>query len=49
MKIYQTKIALSSLPKDKPWYKILVHNAFYEAYVTERYLTGDSTTESPIN
>jgi len=39
-------IALSCPPKDKPWYKVLVHNAFHETYVAERNLIPDITAET---
>ena len=30
-------------PKDKPWYRILVHEAEHETYVAERNLEADSS------
>lgn len=39
-------VALSCPPKDEPWYKVLVHNAFHETYVAERNLIPDITTEA---
>ena len=42
------KIALSRPPKDKPWYKVLVHNADQETYVAERNLDNDPSLE-PVN
>lgn len=42
------QVALSRPPKDRPWYRVLVHNAMHETYVAERNLeTG--TTDEPIN
>ena len=41
-------VALSRPPKDKPWYRILVHNAMHETYVAERNLEPDSSGE-PIH
>ena len=38
---YQS-VALSRPPKDKPWYRVLVHNAVHETYVAERNLDADS-------
>ncbi len=32
------KIARSSPPKDKPWYRVLVDNATYQTYVAEQNL-----------
>ena len=43
---WYVKVALSCPPKDKPWYKVLVHNAFHESYVAERNLIPDSSIES---
>ncbi len=45
---WYVKVALSCPPKDEPWYKVLVHNAFHETYVAERNLIPDRTSE-PIN
>lgn len=41
-------VALSRPPKDKPWYRVLVHNAVHETYVAERNLEQDNS-EKPIN
>jgi len=38
------QVALSRPPKDKPWYRVLVHDGDYETYVAERHLEQD---ESP--
>lgn len=42
------RVARSRPPKDKPWYRILVHDAMHETYVAERNLEPGTTTE-PIN
>ena len=42
------RVALSRPPKDKPWYRVLVHNAMHETYVAERNLEPGTTNE-PIN
>ncbi len=42
------QVALSRPPKDKPWYRVLVHNAFHETYVAERNLKNDDSKE-PVN
>ncbi len=39
------KNALSRPPKDKPWYRVLVHNADQETYVAERNLNNDPSQE----
>jgi len=41
-------VALSRPPKDKPWYRVLVHNAIHETYVAERNLEPCLAGE-PIN
>ena len=43
---YET-MARSRPPKDKPWYRVLVHNAIHETYVAERNLAAD-TSGTPI-
>jgi len=35
------QVALSCPPKDKPWYRVLVHEAEHETYVAERNLEPD--------
>ena len=35
-------------PKDKPWYRVLVHNAFHETYVAEQNLKNDPQ-QTPVN
>lgn len=41
-------VARSRPPKDKPWYKVLVHGAQHETYVAERHLEADHSQE-PIS
>jgi len=41
---YET-VAVSCPPKDKPWYRVLVHNATHDTYVAERNLEPDTTGE----
>ncbi len=43
---YET-VARSRPPKDKPWYRVLVHDATLETYVAERNLEPD-TSDAPI-
>lgn len=38
-------VALTRPPRDKPWYKVLVHNALHETYVAERNLDADDSNE----
>ena len=45
---WYNQVALSCPPKDEPWYKVLVHNAFHETYVAERNMFADISHE-PIN
>ncbi len=45
---WYTQVALSCPPKDEPWYKVLVHNAFHDTYVAERNIIAD-ITHDPIN
>ncbi len=42
------QMARSRPPKDRPWYRVLVHDAGYETYVAERNLEADASGE-PIN
>ena len=35
------QMARSRPPKDRPWYKVLVHEAAHETYVAERNLAAD--------
>ena len=41
---YET-VARSRPPRDKPWYRVLVHNAVHETYVAERNLEADPSGE----
>lgn len=41
-------VARSRPPRDKPWYRVLVHNAGHETYVAERNLQAD-TSSDPVN
>lgn len=41
------QVARSRPPKDKPWYRVLVHDAAHETYVAERNLEPD-TSDAPI-
>jgi len=40
-------VARSRPPKDKPWYRVLVHDATHETYVAERNLEPD-TSRAPV-
>lgn len=40
------QVARSRPPKDKPWYKVLVHDATHETYVAEQNLEPDSSAEA---
>lgn len=37
------QVARSRPPKDKPWYRVLVHEAEHETYVAERNLEPDQS------
>lgn len=39
------QMAKSHPPKDKPWYRVLVHGSTYETYVAERNLESDDSGE----
>ncbi len=39
------KVAASKPPKNKPWYRVLVHDGFVETYVAERHLQTDISGE----
>lgn len=39
------QVAGSRPPKDKPWYRVLVHDADYETYVAERHLEPDDSLD----
>jgi heat shock protein HspQ len=43
---YET-VARSRPPKDKPWYRVLVHDAIHETYVAERNLEPDAS-DAPV-
>ena len=38
-------VARSRPPKNKPWYRVLVHDATHETYVAERNLERDASDE----
>ena len=38
-------MAKSAPPKDRPWYRVLVHNSNHETYVAEQNLQEDVTGE----
>jgi heat shock protein HspQ len=42
------KMALSRPPKDKPWYKVLMHSTDHQTYVAERNLEADDSGD-PVN
>ena len=42
------RVALTRPPRDKPWYRVLVHNASHETYVAERNLDADDSG-NPVN
>ena len=42
------QMAMSRPPKDRPWYRVLVHNAVHQTYVAERNLDRDDCG-GPIN
>jgi heat shock protein HspQ len=39
------QVARSRPPKDKPWYRVLVHDAEHETYVAERNLEPDGSRD----
>lgn len=39
------EVARSRPPRDRPWYRVLVHDASHETYVAERHLELDSSGE----
>lgn len=41
-------VTMTRPPRDKPWYRVLVHNAAHETYVAERNLEPDNSHE-PVN
>ncbi len=44
---WYNQVALTKPPKDKPWYRVLVHDATHETYVSERNLQAD-TSAKPV-
>ena len=46
---WYTAVALSRPPKDRPWYRVLVHNAVHETYVAERNLEPDSSGHAVVH
>lgn len=42
------RVALTRPPRDKPWYRVLVHNTLHETYVAERNLLPEQAGE-PVN
>jgi len=42
------QVAASRPPKDKPWYRVLVHDSMGTTYVAERNLEPDGSGE-PVN
>lgn len=40
------EMAISRPPKDRPWYKVLVHNGTHQTYVAERNLEPDESLDS---
>ena len=45
---WYNQVALTRPPRDKPWYRVLVHNASHETYVAEQNLDIDDS-KSPVN
>ena len=39
------KVALSRPPRDRPWYRVLVHGHASETYVAERHLEPDASAD----
>lgn len=39
------QMAKSKPPRDKPWYRVLVHGSVHETYVAERNLEPDASGE----
>lgn len=42
------EMALTRPPRNRPWYRVLVHDATHETYVAERNLRNDDSAE-PVN
>lgn len=43
------QVARSRPPKDKPWYRVLVHGGAHETYVAERHLEYDDSGEPIVH
>jgi len=43
------RVATSRPPKDRPWYRVLVHGSIHETYVAERNLEPDSSGEPVVH
>ena len=43
---WYNQVALTKPPKDKPWSRVLVHDAAHETYVSERNLQADTSAKS---
>lgn len=43
--VWYEQVARSQPPKDRPWYRVLVHGAQHETYVAERNLEPDGAGE----
>jgi heat shock protein HspQ len=43
------QVARSRPPKDRPWYRVLVHNSKDETYVAERNLAHDPSVEPIVH
>jgi len=46
---WYAEVALTRPPRDRPWYRVLVHNASHETYVAERNLLPDESVEPVIH
>ena len=43
------QVARSRPPKDRPWYRVLVHDSPHETYVAERHLESDAEPARILN
>ena len=43
------QVARSRPPKDRPWYRVLVHDGEHETYVAERHLASDPSGEPVVH
>lgn len=43
------QVARSRPPKDRPWYRVLVHDGQHETYVAERHLIPDASGEPVVH